>query len=161
MLFFAVALEDFFLAAFFVAFFAAFFAAFFFAMIKSLLQEKNLGDRFDRWLAHRAKRVGLNESLPRILSSLPTVASCVLLKFAECRSCQSRQRSVHEHLTFHTTHESTLNTPTSYEFQKMFQDNCLRFRDFSQEILNLLFASAERDAPHQRARKFSITISVR
>lgn len=79
MLFFAVALEDFFLAAFFVAFFAAFFAAFFFAMIQSLLQEKNLGDRFDRWLAHRAKRIGLNESLPRILSSLPTVASCALL----------------------------------------------------------------------------------
>ena len=41
MLFFAVAFEDFFLAAFFVVFLTAFFAAFFFAMIQSLLQENN------------------------------------------------------------------------------------------------------------------------
>ena len=79
MLFFAVAFEDFFLAAFFVVFLTAFFAAFFFAMIQSLLQEKNFGETVsNRWLAHRAKRIGLDESLPRILSSLPTVASCVL-----------------------------------------------------------------------------------
>ena len=77
MLFFAVAFEDFFLAAFFVVFLTAFFAAFFFAMIQSLLQGVNREFRLDRWLAHRAKRVGLNESLRRILSNLPTMAGRV------------------------------------------------------------------------------------
>ncbi len=76
--FFAVALEDFFLAAFFVAFFAAFFAAFFFAMIQSLLQEKNFGETVsNRWLAHRAKRIGLksrsHESFP---TCQPWQAAC-------------------------------------------------------------------------------------
>jgi hypothetical protein len=66
--FFAVALEDFFLAAFFVAFFAAFFFAAFFAMIQSLLQEKNRS--FVSTAGWRTGLgVGLNESL---LDSFPT-----------------------------------------------------------------------------------------
>jgi uncharacterized membrane protein YjfL (UPF0719 family) len=139
--FFAVALEDFFLAAFFVVFFAAFFA-FFFAMIQSLLQEKNLGGTVSTagWRTGLSVSVSTSRSHESIPACQPWQAVCCLcvlsLSFVIVAAA-----IIHEHLTFHITHESTRNTSTSYEFQKMFQDNCSRFQHFSSEIFETVARS--------------------
>lgn len=61
----------------------------------------------------------------------------------------------HEHLTINIKHEPTLNTPTSYRFQKILQDNCARFGHFLQKFFEIenRVASPSRVAQHHRAAR--------
>jgi hypothetical protein len=56
-----------------------------------------------------------------------------------------------EHLTRNSSHELTPNTPTYYEFQKILQDNCARFRAFLEKFFPRAIAARAAQRSSRRA----------
>lgn len=160
----AVAFGDFFFAAFFVAFFAAFFAAFFFAMIQTLLQEINLGgpSLTAGWRTGLSVSVSTNLSTESIPACQPWQTVCQFRPLDSLLVGCRGSDQFHEHLTINIKHEPTLNTPTSYRFQKILQDNCAGFGHFLQKFFQIenRATSPSRAVQHHRAARAADEITM-
>jgi hypothetical protein len=67
-----------------------------------------------------------------------------------------------EHLTINSKHEPTLNTPTSYRFQKILQDNCAGFEHFLRKFFQIetRASSPSPAARHHRAARAADEITT-